>query len=74
MRTKGIVVPVDIIREVAQKLAEHEITNEITGITEDDDVIIEVEYGRNERPIVFEIEELIDDWYDDGEEEEDDDD
>ena len=62
MRTKEINVPVAIITEVADLLAEHDLTNEIMGSTEDGEIIIEVQYEKEERKAVFELLELVEDY------------
>ncbi|HTA63217.1 MAG TPA: hypothetical protein VK835_12205 [Bacteroidia bacterium] len=51
-------------------MAEHELTNEINGVTEDGEILIEVSYEKDERAAVFALTELLDDYYDDEEEEE----
>ena len=61
MKTKELNVPQEIIEEFADLLAENNITNEIQGTTEDGDIIIRVEYEKEERQAIFELMELIDD-------------
>jgi hypothetical protein len=61
MKTKEINVPAEIITEFADLLAEHNLTNEILGSTDDGEIIIEVQYEKEERQAVFELLELIDD-------------
>lgn len=68
MRTKEFEVPTDFITEFAEALAEHELTNEINGVTEDGDIIIEVSYEKPDRANVFALTELLDDYYENEEE------
>lgn len=74
MRSKEFEVPTDFINEFAEALAEHELTNEINGVTEDGDILIEVSYEKNERASVFALTELLDDYHEEEESEEEDDD
>lgn len=70
MRTKEFEVPTDFITEFAEALAEHELTNEINGVTEEGDIIIEVSYEKPDRANVFALTELLDDYYENEEESE----
>ena len=70
MRTKEFEVPTDFITEFAEALAEHELTNEINGVTEEGDILIEVSYEKNERANVFALSELLDDYIESEEESE----
>ncbi|CAN5645550.1 hypothetical protein BH11BAC2_BH11BAC2_11210 [soil metagenome] len=74
MRTKEFEVPSDFITEFAEALAEHELTNEINGVTEQGEILIEVSYEKNERAAVLSLTELLDDYYEDEEESEEEDD
>lgn len=74
MRSKEFEVPTDFINEFAEALAEHELTNEINGVTEDGDILIEISYEKNERASVFALTELLDDYYENEEESEEEDD
>lgn len=74
IRTKEFQVPSDFIEEFAEALAENELTNEINGVTEDGEILIEVSYEKEERAAVFALTELLDDYYDDEEESEEEDD
>ena len=71
MRTKEFEVPNDFIVEFAEALAEHELTNEINGVTEQGEILIEVSYEKDERAAVFALTDLLDDYYEDEEESED---
>jgi len=74
IRTREFHVPSDFIEEFAEALTENELTNEINGVTEDGEILIEVSYEKNERAAVFALTELLDDYYDNEEESEEEDD
>jgi hypothetical protein len=68
---KELSIPAAIITEVAEVLLENEIINDIIGAdTETDEVLIEVQFERDQRDVIHQIEDLISDY----EETEDDDD
>ena len=61
-------VPVELIEEFADILAEKDLVNEILGSTDDKEIIIEVEYDKNDRKdkhAVYKLHEMIDDFYED---------
>ncbi len=68
--TKQLEVPVGALMEVADLLIENEITHQMVATDEDNDTItIEVEYDRDERDTIHEVEDAIDDYEGDDEEE-----
>lgn len=72
---KELNIPIGVIIEVADMLLENEIIFDIVGTDEDNDaLIIEVECEKEQREIIHQIEDTIDDYEedDDGEEEEED--
>lgn len=62
MNTKELIVPKEIIEEFSDLIAEHEIENSIQGSTEDGEIIVEVQYEKEERQGVYALMELIDDY------------
>jgi len=46
---------VESIAEVAELIAEHNITNEIQGANEDGNIILMVEYEKEDRKIIYEL-------------------
>lgn len=70
MRIKEFEVPCDFIAEFAEALAESELTNEINGVNEEGDILIEVSYEKPDRASVFALTELLDDYYENEEESE----
>ena len=68
MRKMTLTVPADSMVEFARIIEENELDNTITGLTEDEDILVEVQYSNEERPAVYELIELTE-----AEEDEDDD-
>jgi hypothetical protein len=65
-------IPAAIITEVACILLENEIINDIIGAdTETDEILIEIQYEREQRDAIHDIEDLISD-YEEADEAEDD--
>ena len=65
IKVKELEVPVDAMAEVTEILTENEITNTITGVDDDHEVIfIEVEFGKEEKEFIHEIERVIEDHRD----------
>lgn len=65
IKVKELEVPVDAMAEVAEILTENEITNTITGVDDDHEVIfIEVEFGKEEKEFIHVIERVIEDHRD----------
>ena len=62
MKTKELIVPKEIIEEFSDLIAEHEIANSIQGSTEEGEIIVEVQYEKEERQGVYALMELIDDY------------
>ncbi|MBL4594033.1 MAG: hypothetical protein JKX68_09485 [Flavobacteriales bacterium] len=65
-------VETENVPEFTRVLIEHEIDNEIIGHTEDDDIIIQIEYGFEQQDGVdelLEISEIFEDDLDEDEEE-----
>ena len=56
MRKAEFKVPQDIVVEFCQELTDHSLTNEIIGTTENDEIIIEVGYDKEESKEVDELE------------------
>ena len=48
----------DNIVEFAEILETHELENEITGTTQDNEILIDVHYNKNDRSAIEELEEL----------------
>ena len=64
---KELEVPLGALIEVSDILIENGISNEITGTDEDEDTItLEVSFTKEERDIIHEVEDLINDFDPDG--------
>lgn len=70
MRTKEFEVPVEVIKDFAELIEEHELSNEILGLNEDGDLRIEISYEKDDREALMNLMELIDDFYEEETEEE----
>lgn len=68
MRTKEFEVPVELIEEFADALDEHELSNSIQGTNDEGEILIIVQYDKNEREAVFSLSEMIDDFREENEE------
>jgi hypothetical protein len=62
MRTKEFEVPIDIIAEFSAALDEHSLTNEINGVNDEGEILIEISYEKNERESILVLMELLDDY------------
>ncbi len=60
MRTKAFDVPVDTILEFSELLEEHELEGTITGVNEDSEIMVSVNYERENREVILDLMELID--------------
>jgi len=67
-----IKVPSDLMPEVADLIEENEIDNSIMG-ADDELIVISVSYHEQDRSIIMEILELIEDYDDDDEDDDDND-
>ena len=59
MRKVEFNVPTEVIAEFAVELTNRNVSNSIIGTTEDDEIIIEVEYEKTESEAVDELEEIL---------------
>lgn len=57
--TTEFTVPTDSIVEFSDILAENELTNEIIGTTEDNEIIVQVEFNKSDFDAVEQLEELV---------------
>ncbi len=60
MKTRTFEVPAEKMAEFAEIIGEHELDNDIQGVNDVDEIIIEVNYDTSERLAVFELTELLD--------------
>ena len=59
MRKASFEVPAEVIGDFTEKMTELELSNSITGKTEDDEIEIEVLYEKEESEQVDELEEYL---------------
>ena len=59
MRKVEFNVPTEVITEFAEELTNRDVSNSIIGTTEDDEIIIEVEYEKSESDSVDELEAIL---------------
>lgn len=73
--TKQLEVPIDALIAVADLLIENEIPHVIVATDEENDMLtVEVEYDKDKREVIHEIDDIIDDHLEDDDEDDDDDD
>ena len=60
MRTKVFNVTESAIVEFAEVLEENELEGSITGVTEDSEIQISVNYERENRDVILDLMELVD--------------
>jgi hypothetical protein len=70
MRKVEFNVHPDIIVEFAEELTNRELSNSVIGVTEDDEIIIEVEYSKTESEQVDELEGILEKLFEQIEDEE----
>lgn len=56
MRKAEFKVPQDIVVEFCQELTDHSLTNEVTGTTDENEIIVEVSYDKEKSKEVDELE------------------
>jgi len=59
MRKKVFEVPVDLIVEFAEVMEEHELEGTIIGVGEDSEIKVAVSYERENRDIILDLMELV---------------
>ena len=60
MRTKVFSVTESAIVEFAEMLEENELVGTLTGVTEDSEIQISVNYERENRDVILDLMELVD--------------
>ena len=73
MRSRTFEVPLDAMGDFAQIVDDNELTNELNGVADNGDIIVNVDYEPEEKNAINELHELIDQHNDDREDDEDDD-
>lgn len=74
MSTRNFLVPQDLIYEFVEAIEENDFSNHIVGTTAESEIEISIDYDTNQRKVVNELQDMIDEHnYDNDEEDEDDD-
>ncbi len=60
MRTKVFNVSEGVIVEFSEMLEENDLVGTITGVTEDSEIQISVDYERENRDVILDLMELVD--------------
>jgi hypothetical protein len=70
---KELIIPAGVIAQVSDVIIENEITHTIVGADTDEDTItLEVQFTKDEREIIHEIEDIVSDYEEQADEEQDD--
>ena len=60
MRKAEFAVPSEVMAEFANELAERDLDNKVVGTSEDDEILVEVSYEKEETQVVDELEAILD--------------
>ncbi len=74
MRTRNFLVPTDLIEEFATAIEENEFDNHIVGTSSEGEIEISIDYDSDQKKVVNQLQDTIDEYNYDNEEEDDDDD
>lgn len=75
MRTRNFLVPQDLVYVFVEAIEENDFSNQIVGTTAESEIEISIDYDTDQRKVVNELQDMIDEHnYDNDEDEEDDDD
>ena len=74
MRTRNFLVPQDLIYEFVEAIEENDFNNHIVGTTAESEIEISIDYDTDQRKVVNELQDMIDEHnYDNDDDDEDDD-
>ena len=73
MRKAEFAVPSEVMAEFANEMAERELDNKVVGTSENDEILVEVIYEKEETKSVDELEAILDNLREQIEEEDDED-
>ena len=62
MPNKEFEVPLLLMLEFANLVAKHDLPCELMGSTEEEEIILEIEYEPNQRKFIHKLSDLIDDY------------
>ena len=72
MRKAEFAVPSEVMAEFAQEMAERDLDNKVVGTSEDDEILVEIIYEKEETQVVDELEAILDNLREQIEEDEED--
>lgn len=73
MRTRNFLVPQDLIYEFVEAIEENDFTNHIVGTTAENEIEISIDYDTDQRKVVNELQDMIDEHnYDENDDEDED--
>lgn len=74
MRTRNFLVPQDLIYEFVEAIEVNDFSNHIVGNTAESEIEISIDYDTDQRKVVNELQDMIDEHnYDNDDDDEDDD-
>ena len=73
MRKAEFAVPSEVMAEFANEMAERDLDNKVVGTSEDDEILVEVSYEKEETQVVDELEAILDNLREQVEDDEDED-
>ena len=73
MRSRTFEVPLDVMGDFAQIVDDNELTNELNGVADNGDIIVNVDYEAQQKDVITELHELVDKHNDEREDDEDED-
>jgi hypothetical protein len=74
MRTRNFLVPLDLIENFAEAIEENDFANYIVGVTPDSEIEISIDYDTNQKKVINQLQDLIDEHNYEEDDDEDDDD
>jgi hypothetical protein len=60
MRTRNFLVPQDLIFEFVEAIEENDFSNHIVGITAESEIEISIDYDTNQRKVINQLQDMID--------------
>jgi len=74
MRTRNFLVPQDLIYEFVEAIEENDFSNHIVGTTAESEIEISIDYDTDQRKVVNELQDMIDEHNYDNDDDDDEDD
>ncbi len=68
MKTRVFEVPKKLIREFASMMDKHELNNRIQGVNDEGEIEIAIEYESDQKKAIGEIDQMLNEYYDETEE------